>query len=121
MKEMKIKLGLVLFGLLMIGCLQKNRIVNFSDVTKDSKIVLYHTDTTSRIYKINLTFKGEINGDALIYIEDGYNDKRKYMLNKGKVDYKIGGDWYTRKCIVNYQPLNVTKGSLYIEYEFFDF
>ncbi len=119
---MKIKLGLLLFGILMIGCLQKNRIVNFADVTKDSKIVLYHKDTTSRICEINLIFKGEINGDALIYIEDGgYNYKRKYMLNKGKVDYKIGGDWYNSKCIVNYKPLNVTKGSLSIEYEFFDF
>jgi len=117
---MRTKISLLLFIALMIGCVSKNRLINISDITKNSEIVLNHTDTTKHIFSIHIAIKGEIDGNALIILKDGVNYKKEYRIEKGKIDFNIDTDWYNTKCIVNYEPQDVTKGELSIEYKFYE-
>jgi hypothetical protein len=119
--EMKTKIGLLIFVVILISCFSKNRIVNFSDVTVKSETELNHADTTKRIFKIYLAFEGEVNGEVFITIRNGYNYKKQYKFAKGKVDFKIRTDWYNTRCIVNYEPQGVTKGKLFLEYKFYEY
>jgi len=117
---MKTKISLLLFIVLLIGCASKNQVFTISDITRKSDIVLNHSDTTKNIFSIHIAFKGEINGNVLISLNDGVNYKKEYHIMKGAVDFIIDTDWYNTKCIINYEPQEVTKGKLLIEYKFFE-
>jgi len=71
------------------------------------------------VWSIYLKITGELNGKAIIYT--GYDTVKtfyKFEIPPGKVNMEKHTDWYDKECILTYQPIDCTSGSLKIEYEF---
>lgn len=91
--------------------------VEIKDVTKPEIVVLRSFKPVSGI---SVRINGSLDGTATI--ERAYtNERRMYgpqQLGPGTVSFKTGGDWYSEKCIIYYEPGSVRSGHLTIEYKF---
>lgn len=96
-------------------------VVQVRDVTQKQLIALAEKDQSRSVYGINILITGYIDGTATI--RRSYEDKRMKtpeppVVIKGKVNLRLGGDWYADKCLITYEPSNVKSGRLQIKYAF---
>lgn len=73
------------------------------------------------VHGIKVRIRGKINGTAVIRMFDSeQTDKvmQEKIVGSGEVDIRMGGDWYSNECRMEYEPLSATSGGLKIEYNF---
>lgn len=124
MKKLRVILIVVILSLLPIHCrLSLNsythEAVAISNVQTKQNFTLQSNPKHKNVWNIHLKITGELNGKAKIYL--GYNNGKvmyEFEIPKGKVDMEKYSDWYDKECIVTYEPVDCTEGSIKIEYDF---
>jgi len=109
---------LLYYGRYYIGF---SKIIQITDVTKKKLITLVKDERQGSVFAINILITGHIDGAAMIrrYYENSEKPfENIYEIKKGRVRLKIGGDWYSDKCLIEYEPIDVTSGKLQIKYKF---
>lgn len=90
-----------------------------NNVASKQTSVLKADPEDKHVWSMYLKIMGELNGKAIIYT--GYDTVKafyKFEIPAGKVNLEKHTDWYDKECILTYQPIDCTKGSLKIDYEF---
>jgi len=123
MKKTLFILILLFFGLYYVDTQTHwitNRVYEINNVSKKQKITLYKMKGQEHIYRFSVHITGHINGNAKIkfYNSSGAGLLYKYKTISRDVDIKWGGDWYTDIIEMEYNPIDVIKGNLSIEYSF---
>jgi len=92
--------------------------IQVKDVTQKQILTLVEKDRPQYVHGISILITGYIDGTATI--QQAYENKEMYGPSTiaGKVNLRLGGDWYGDKCLITYQPLNVKSGKLQIKYDF---
>ncbi len=62
---------------------------------------------------VHIWLTGQIDGDTEICAEGWTRQKLT-----GKIDYRVGHDWFDPVCRLHYEPHGVTTGNLTIRYRF---
>ncbi len=73
------------------------------------------------VYALNVRIRGKLNGTAKIRMFDDVDTAKvlqEKIIGSGEIDTKLGGDWYTNDCRMEYEPMSATQGGLKIEYQF---
>ena len=92
--------------------------IQVKDVTQKQILTLIEKDRPKYVHGISILITGYIDGTATI--QRAYENKEMYGPSTitGKVNLRLGGDWYGDKCLITYQPFNVRSGKLQIKYDF---
>jgi len=92
--------------------------IEIADVTKEQVIMLAEEKKPENVNSLYITITGNIDGSATI--QRSYKDKKMYNpeMISGKVNLRLGSDWYDDKCLIIYTPSDVVSGSLKIRYKF---
>lgn len=66
-------------------------------------------------HSMDLHMKGKINGKGIISY--GWADTAMYMIDTVQNDFTLeySADWYEDVCLITYQPLSATDGSILID------
>ena len=73
------------------------------------------------VHGLNIRIRGHLNGTAVMRLFDAETPSKIYqdkIIGSGDVDTRMGGDWYSDDCRVEYNPLSATTGALKVEYIF---
>jgi len=73
------------------------------------------------VHGLNMRIRGHLNGTAVMRLFDAENASKVYqekIVGSGDVDTRMGGDWYSDDCRIEYEPLSATTGGLKVEYIF---
>ena len=96
--------------------------ITIGDPTKPTTLVLeagrfdgWPMDFTSGIA---VQVKGDIEGEAEVAMRDSSGQDIRKERIKGHVDSRLGGDWFQRRCELQFRPLNVKSGNLIVYYVF---
>ena len=81
------------------------------DVTSTNAIPL--TTARKSVSGISLQVRGTLGGAA--YISAGNWEKEKLS---GIVDWQVYHDWFQPTCVLHYEPVAVTSGTLTVAYTF---
>jgi hypothetical protein len=95
---------------IIYGC-ENKKAVTVSDLTIRSSITLI--SSLKEVSGLSLHITGQINGRAHLFASNW--DKKELS---GTVDMAIYHDWFEPTCLLQYEPVSVTSGSLKIEYTF---
>lgn len=100
----------VLFG---PGCSSRGPAVEVADVTQPCVLTLLAPPDSPYVHGLSVRIRGHLDGIATISLTN-------FPVQKltGDFDVKIGGDWYTTNCVLNYSPQDVRAGKVKIEYYF---
>lgn len=95
------------------------RTLEIKDLTKEQVITLSEINKPKSVHSIRITVVGYIDGSAAI--QRSYEEKEIYSpeIISGKVDLRLGSDWYADRCLLIYKPANVKSGNLRIKYKFY--
>lgn len=96
--------------------------VKISEPAKPTTLVLeagrfdgWPMDFTSGIA---IQIQGDIQGEAEVAIRDSSGQDIRKERIKGHVDSSLGGDWFERRCELQFRPINVKSGNLIVYYVF---
>lgn len=119
----KIIICFYLIGILLVvcSCKKNNNLAQINNVSSKDTLKLEYKNNEANIYKIELLITGNINGNAIIYQKDNHNFIMPIELKKGDLNLRIFDDWYSTECILEYEPRDVTKGEIHIEYKFYNY
>ena len=107
-------LGSIFYKCSQIDSYQKYIISNVSSLVIDT----LKSPTSDIINRVELKIRGNINGEAILKIENGSGRYKNIMLN-GQIDTIYQTEWYEPKIIFKYEPLTkITGDSLFIFYRF---
>ena len=73
------------------------------------------------VYELKIRIRGKLNGTAKIRMFDDVDSTKvlqEKIIGSGEVDTRMGGDWHTNDCRMEYEPMSATQGELKIEYRF---
>ena len=102
---------------LVTGC--GSRMHEVPDVTKPNTIVLTKKPSQGFIHSFSASGSGEINGTAEISLILNGGPYKTETLS-GSVAFQWGGDWYSDKAEIQYNPSSVTGGNLRLKCKFND-
>ena len=92
-----------------------SKVTQIADITKKELITLTKDEREHNVVSRHILILGHIDGSAIIRT---YGANQVIEEIKGKVRLRIGGDWYQDKCLIEYEPIDVTSGELRIKYRF---
>lgn len=73
------------------------------------------------VYELKIRIRGKLNGTAKMRMFDSEDPAKiiqEKIIGSGEVDTRMGGDWDSNDCRMEYEPLSATSGNLKIEYRF---
>jgi hypothetical protein len=91
--------------------------LEITDLQKPQIIRLSKRPSQGNIYSLSIRCTGKINGKARM-MPDGKRQDTKEL--SGNVNFTWGGDWYADSVEIRYEPIQVSSGSLILEYTFSD-
>jgi hypothetical protein len=91
--------------------------LEITDLQKLQIITLSKRPSQGNIYSLSIHCTGKINGKARM-MPDGKRQDTKEL--SGNVNFTWGGDWYADSVEIRYEPIQVSSGSLILEYTFSD-
>lgn len=119
MKKVLFAISIIIIALAIVFYTKPyGHVAYIKDVTQKQIITLIERDKPEKVHGISILITGYIDGTATI--QRAYKDKKMYEPStiSGKVDLRLGGDWYSDKCLIIYEPSNVKSGRLQIRYDF---
>jgi hypothetical protein len=100
----------------LVSCGRYDHQVSVADVTKEEVIILKKEPGKGFVHTISIHGSGNIDGEARILWIVGGSPQTESL--KGKVNFTWSGDWFSDTAEIRYEPVNVSKGGLVIEYHF---
>lgn len=91
--------------------------VEVTDVTRAETIVLSQDSTNGHVYALSIHGFGTMHGEATVTLLLGGQPYRVEDIS-GDVDFHWGGDWYSDRAEIRYQPKKVQGGKLILSYRF---
>ena len=95
--------------------------INLTDAGERQLLRLRKNVGDGHVYALNVHIRGKLNGTAKIRMFDDVDSTKilqEKIIGSGEVDTKMGGDWYTNDCRMEYEPMSATQGGIKIEYRF---
>ncbi len=129
----KILKGRLIFAAFLLGAcfvftqwivpvMQKpSAVLNLTDAGDRQLLRLRKNFDEGRVYELQIRIRGKLNGTAKIRMfdaEDAEKVIQEKIIGSGEVDTRMGGDWYSNDCRMEYEPLSATDGQLKLEYRF---
>ena len=99
----------------------RSKIAQIDDVKQKTTVLLSKNSDQGSIDGITILITGQIDGVATIHPHNGGENYPTYHIKRGRIRLKISGDWYTDECLLEYEPIDVSSGSLKIRYQFHEF
>ena len=99
----------------------RSKIVGIDDVSQKTTVLLSKDSEQEHIDAIEILITGNIDRSATIHPHNGGGEYPTYHIKSGRIRLRIFGDWYSDKCLLEYEPVNVSLGNLKIRYRFLEF
>lgn len=96
----------------------EGKTIALDDVRTRSILTLRKDFDRGDAKRIRLYLSGQIDGQAQITLSDENGFSTKQLLSPGKVSVKINQAWNAPICVLEYNPLDVGVGFLYLRYQF---
>ncbi len=96
-------------------------VLNLTDASERQFLRLRKNFDEGNVYELKVRIRGKLNGTAKIRMFDDVDTTKvlqEKIIGSGQVDTRMGGEWYTNDCRMEYEPLSATQGSLKLEYRF---
>ena len=105
--------AIIAFALLLAGCGHPQS-TQISDVTKPATLTLAPAPGQgTSVHGFSLRIRGKLDGSADIWGTDLQTNRFTEQFEMTR-----SGDYYTTNCIIEYRPVGVRTGQIFIEYEF---